>query len=61
MANFFLTNKAVEDLTNIWNYTVNSLSENQAEIYYNLLMDTCQELAENLYLANLSISSKKTF
>ena len=45
MAKFYLTNKAVEDLGNIWNYTVETWSENQAEIYYSLLIDSCQELA----------------
>jgi len=45
MAKFYLTNKAVEDLGDIWNYTVETWSEKQAEIYYALLMDSCQELA----------------
>lgn len=46
MAEFFLTNKAVEDLTDIWDYTVETWSENQSEHYYLLLMDSCKELAE---------------
>ena len=45
MAKFYLTNKAVEDLGGIWNYTIETWSENQAEIYYSLLIDSCQELA----------------
>lgn len=45
MAKFYLTNKAVEDLGEIWNYTVETWSKNQAEIYYSLLIDSCQELA----------------
>lgn len=45
MAKFYLSNKAVDDLNDIWNYTVKTWSENQAEIYYSLLMDSCQELA----------------
>ncbi len=44
MAKFYLTNKAVEDLGEIWNYTVETWSENQAEMYYSLLIDSCQEL-----------------
>jgi toxin ParE1/3/4 len=47
MAKFYLSNKAVEDLNNIWDYTVETWSENQAEIYYLLLIDSCQELANN--------------
>lgn len=42
---FYLNNKAVDDLKNIWDYKVKTWSENQAEIYYLLLMDSCQELA----------------
>ncbi len=46
MAKFFLTNKAIYDLEDIWDYTIAKWSEKQAEIYYDLLMDSCQELAE---------------
>lgn len=45
MPKFYLTNKAVEDLGDIWDDTVETWSENQAEIYYSLLIDSCQELA----------------
>ena len=45
MNKFYLTKKAVEDLSDIWNYTVQTWSESQAEIYYLLLMDSCQEIA----------------
>ena len=34
MARYKLTNKAVEDLAQIWNYTFNKWSENQADTYY---------------------------
>lgn len=47
MAKYYLTNKAVEDLTNIWDYTYDEWSENQADKYYNLLLSSCQEIAEN--------------
>ena len=35
---YILTNKALCDLVGIWDYTVTGWSENQAEIYYNLIM-----------------------
>lgn len=47
MAKYYLTNKAVEDLTDIWNYTFDEWSEKQADKYYLLLLDSCQEIAEN--------------
>ena len=45
MAKFYLSNKAVTDLNDIWDYTLKTWSENQAEIYYSLLIDSCQQLA----------------
>lgn len=46
MASYRLTNKATEDLTRIWNYTVDTWSENQADHYFHLLLDSCQDLAD---------------
>jgi toxin ParE1/3/4 len=45
MAKVHFTNKAIEDLEAIWKYTLKTSSENQAEIYYGLLIDSCQKLA----------------
>lgn len=47
MARFRLTNKAVDDLSEIWKYTYETWSENQADKYYEFLISSCQELAEN--------------
>lgn len=47
MANYFLTNKAIEDLSKIWEYTYEVWSEHQADKYYFELLVDCQELAEN--------------
>ncbi|MBC5836205.1 type II toxin-antitoxin system RelE/ParE family toxin [Flavobacterium sp. F372] len=47
MAKFNLTNKAVEDLSKIWDYTYEIWSENQADKYYFELLKDCQVLAEN--------------
>lgn len=46
MASYTLTNKAVLDLSAIWEYTVNTWSEKQADKYYFMLLDTCQDLAD---------------
>jgi toxin ParE1/3/4 len=46
MARYTLTNKAVLDLSEIWVYTVATWSERQADKYYFMLLDTCQELAD---------------
>jgi len=47
MGNYYLTNKAVQDLSDIWNYTCLKWSENQADKYYGLLIDSFQEIADN--------------
>lgn len=47
MANYYLTNKAVEDLTNIWNYTFEKWPEKQADKYYEMLINNCQEITVN--------------
>jgi toxin ParE1/3/4 len=47
MAEYKLTNKAVEDLSKIWDYTFEVWSEKQADKYYNGLISNCQEIAEN--------------
>ena len=47
MANYYLTYKAVDDLTNIWNYTFEKWSEKQADKYYEMLINNCQEIAVN--------------
>ncbi|MDE6633703.1 MAG: type II toxin-antitoxin system RelE/ParE family toxin [Bacteroidaceae bacterium] len=47
MANYYLTNKAVEDLTDIWNYTFEVWSERQADDYYNMLIASCRKIAAN--------------
>lgn len=47
MAKYYLTNKAVEDLSEIWEYTFKNWSEKQADKYYDLLLTACDELAKN--------------
>ena len=46
MAKYFLTNKTVEDLSKIWDYTYEVWSENQADKYFDMLITFCKELAE---------------
>ncbi len=53
MANYHLTRKAVEDLTEIWEYTVEAWSEEQADTYYRMLITACRKVAEQPRLAGL--------
>ncbi|MFW9598607.1 MAG: type II toxin-antitoxin system RelE/ParE family toxin [Paludibacter sp.] len=50
MLSYELTLKAVDDLTEIWNYTCDVWSEKQADIYYELLVDSFNELTKNPYI-----------
>ncbi len=47
MAKYKLTRKAVSDLNEIWQYTADNWSENQADRYYKMLLDICQDIADN--------------
>lgn len=47
MGKYKYTNKAVYDLTQIWIYTLNKWSEEQADRYYQMLLENCKEVANN--------------
>ena len=47
MVKYELTNKAVADLNEIWEYTLENWSENQADRYYDMLLDICLDIADN--------------
>jgi len=47
MARYVLTNKAVKDLSDIWNYTFDNWSERQADKYYQMLIENCEEISKN--------------
>lgn len=46
MAKFKLTNLAVKDLSDIWDYTFDEWSESQADKYYKLLLNACASIAK---------------
>ncbi len=47
MAEYYFTNKAVEDISKIYQYTYEFWSEYQAEKYYEELIEYCEMLSEN--------------
>ena len=53
MARYYLTNKAVSDLEGIWDYTVDNWSENHADKYYHLLVDSFNEIASKPLIGRL--------
>lgn len=53
MANYILTNKAVDDLSKIWDYTYEVWSETQADKYYFELVENCQLVADNQHYGKI--------
>ncbi len=47
MTEFIISEKALEDLNNIWTYTAENWSVVQANRYYNLIMDEIEFVADN--------------
>lgn len=47
MVKFYFSNKAVDDLSEIWKYTLNTWSESQADKYYDLIIYSCKVLAND--------------
>ncbi|MEX1191557.1 MAG: type II toxin-antitoxin system RelE/ParE family toxin [Brumimicrobium sp.] len=46
MAKCKLTNNAVEDLSEIWSYTVETWPKSQSDKYYKLIINACFEIAK---------------
>lgn len=53
MASYILTNKAVDDLSKIWDYTYEVWSETQADNYYFELVENCQLVADNQHFGKI--------
>lgn len=50
MKEYQLSKKALDDLSEIWDYTYDEWSEEQADKYYFELLTMCQNLADNSVL-----------
>ena len=48
------SNKAIEDLTSIWEYTFSEWSESQADEYYEMLISACNRLLYPSIISNHS-------
>jgi toxin ParE1/3/4 len=47
MSEYIINEKALEDLNNIWIYTAENWSVDQANRYYNLIVDEIEYVSEN--------------
>ncbi|MBV6647807.1 MAG: type II toxin-antitoxin system RelE/ParE family toxin [Cyclobacteriaceae bacterium] len=48
MGNYQLTNLAVQDLSDIWNYTFDNWSEQQADFYHQQLVNGFEAIGSNI-------------
>ena len=55
MKKYHLTKKAFEDLSDIWTYTFNNWSEEQADKYYSILTDAITEISADRICSSLVI------
>jgi toxin ParE1/3/4 len=51
MSEYVISEKALEDINNIWIYTAENWSVSQAERYYNLIIDEIEYIVNNLEMA----------
>jgi len=51
MAEYLISEKALEDINNIWIYTAENWSVAQADRYYNLILDEIEYIVQNLEMA----------
>lgn len=47
MASFKLTKRSVNDLAAIWNYTFDQWSEEQADNYYEAIINHCKQISDH--------------
>ena len=51
MSEYIINEKALEDINNIWIYTAENWSVDQADRYYNLIYDEIEYIVENFEMA----------
>lgn len=51
MSAFIISEKALEDINNIWIYTAENWSVEQADRYYNLIVDEIEYIVRNFDMA----------
>jgi toxin ParE1/3/4 len=51
MSEYIISEKALEDINNVWIYTAENWSVEQADRYYNLIIDEIEYIVDNLNMA----------
>ena len=53
MGSYKLTNKGIRRFIKIWDYTFEVWSESQTDRYYYMLLETCQDVADDVLTGKL--------
>ncbi len=53
MAKLILRQKAIDDLSNIWEYTAETWSEKQADKYHNMIKMACKHIANDIAVGKI--------
>jgi toxin ParE1/3/4 len=61
MSDYIISEKAIEDINKIWNYTVENWSKEQADRYYNLIYDEIEYIVWNFELAHDFSKIRKSY
>jgi len=61
MSDYIISEKAIEDINKIWLYTAENWSVEQADRYYNLILDEIEFIAQNFEMAIDFNSYRKSY
>jgi len=61
VSDYIISKKAIEDINNIWNYTAENWSMEQADRYYNLIYDEIEYIVQNFELAHDFSKIRKSY
>ena len=61
MSEYIISKKAIEDINKIWIYTAENWSLEQADRYYNLILDEIEIVAQNFEMAGDFGSVRKSY
>ncbi|WP_291115627.1 type II toxin-antitoxin system RelE/ParE family toxin [Flavobacterium sp. UBA6135] len=61
MAEYIISEKAIEDINKIWVFTAENWSVEQADRYYNLILDEIEFIAQNFQMARDFESIRKSY
>lgn len=56
-----ISKQAIDDINDIWNYTLHKWSKEQADRYYNLIIEEIEFVANNFSVGKLAEQTRKNY